>query len=92
MGEGESFCGKEQSLGLAGLNNFSRLWGVRASLVAHQERVCLPMQEMRVRSPDWESPLEKEMTTHSSILAWEILWTEKPGRLQFLGLHRGEHN
>ena len=81
MGEGESFCGKEQSLGLAGLNNFSRLWGVRASLVAHQERVCLPMQEMRVRSPDWESPLEKEMTTHSSILAWEILWTEKPGGL-----------
>ena len=34
------------------------------------------MQEMWVRSPGWEDPLEKEMATHSSILAWEIPWTE----------------
>ena len=37
---------------------------------------CLPMQEMRVRSLGGEDPLEKEMTTHSSILVWKIPWTE----------------
>ena len=40
------------------------------------------MQEMQVRSLDWEDPLEKEMATHSSILAWEISWTEDPGGIQ----------
>ena len=35
--------------------------------------------------PGWEDPLEKEVTTHSSILAWEILWTEEPGGLQSMG-------
>ena len=40
------------------------------------------MQEMWVQSLDQKGPLEKEMTIHSSILAWEILWTEEPGRLQ----------
>ena len=40
------------------------------------------IQEMRVQSLDWEDPLEKGMTTHSSILAWRIPWTEEPGRLQ----------
>ena len=44
------------------------------------------MQEMRVQSLDWEDPLEKEMAAHSSILAWEIPWTEEPGGLQFMGL------
>ena len=39
----------------------------------------------RVRSLDWEDPLEKAMATHSSILAWEILWREVPGRLQPTG-------
>ena len=39
------------------------------------------MQETRVRYLGWEDPLETEMTTHSSILAWEIPWTEEPGRL-----------
>ena len=39
------------------------------------------MQEMRVQSLGQEDPLKKEMATHSSILAWEILWTEKPGSL-----------
>ena len=41
----------------------------------------LPMQEMWVRSLGQEDPLEKEMATHSSILAWEIPWTEEPGGL-----------
>ena len=39
-------------------------------------------QEKRVQSLGWEDPLEKEMTTHSGILAWEILWIEEPGGLQ----------
>ena len=43
------------------------------------------VQETQVRSLTWEDPLEKEMTTHSSILAWRIPWTEEPGRLQSVG-------
>ena len=39
------------------------------------------MQEMQVRSLSWEDPLEKEMATHSSVLAWEIPWTEEPDGL-----------
>ena len=39
------------------------------------------MQETQVQSLGLEDPLEQEMTTHSSILAWEILWTEEPGEL-----------
>ena len=42
------------------------------------------MQETQVRSLGWEDALEKEMATHSSILAWEILWTEEPGGPQFM--------
>ena len=44
------------------------------------------MQETWVQYLDWEDPLEKEMATHSSIVAWEIPWTEKPGGLQSMGL------
>ena len=43
-------------------------------------------QEMRVRSLSWEDPLEKEMATHSSILAWRAPWTEEPPGLQSMGL------
>ena len=43
------------------------------------------MQEMWVQSLGWEDPLEKEMATHSNILAWEISWTEEPGGLQSMG-------
>ena len=42
-------------------------------------------QEMQVRSLEWEDPLEKELSTHSSILAWEISRTEEPGGLQSVG-------
>ena len=49
------------------------------------------MQETWVRSLGWEDPLEKEMATHSSILAWEIPWTEEPGRLQSMGFSRQEY-
>ena len=48
----------------------------------------LPMQETQVRSQGWEDPLEKEMATHPSILAWRIPWTEEPGRLQSMGSQR----
>ena len=43
---------------------------------------------MQVQSLAWEDPLEKEMVTHSSILAWRIPWTEEPGGLQFIGSQR----
>ena len=43
------------------------------------------MQDKQIRSLGWEDLLEKEMATHSSILAWEITWTEEPGRLQSRG-------
>ena len=49
------------------------------------------MQETQVPPLGWEDPLEEEMATHSSILAWSIPWTEEPGRLQSIGLHRVEH-
>ena len=49
-------------------------------------------QEMWVRSLGWENPLEKEIATHSSILAWKIPWTEEPGRLQSMGLQRVGHD
>ena len=50
--------------------------------------ICLPMQETYVPSLGREDPLEKEMATHSSILAWEIPWTEEPGGLQSTGSQR----
>ena len=43
------------------------------------------MQEIQVQSLGWENPLEKEMTTYSSILAWKIPWTEEPGGPQAMG-------
>ena len=45
-------------------------------------------QETRVQSLGWEDPLEEEMATRSSILAWKIPWTEEPGGLQFTGSQR----
>ena len=45
-----------------------------------------------VQSLGWEDPLEEKMATHSSILAWKIPWTEKPGRLQYIGSRRVGHD
>ena len=54
---------------------------------------CLPtMQETQVQSLGWEDPLEKEMATHSSTLAWKIPWTEERGRLQSMGSKRVGHD
>ena len=50
------------------------------------------MQETRVRFLGWEDSLEKGMVTRSSILAWKIPWTEKPGGLRSIGLQRVRHN
>ena len=50
------------------------------------------MQETWVRNLGWEDPLEKEMATHSSILAWGIPWTKEPGRLQSMWLQRAGHD
>ena len=55
------------------------------SLVAQMVKNLPVMQETQVQSMSLEDPLEKGMATHSSILAWEIPWTEKPGRLQSMG-------
>ena len=48
------------------------------------------MQETRIQSLGWEEPLEEEMTTHSSILAWKIPWMEEPGRLQSQGSQKSD--
>ena len=57
-----------------------KLWRtLRASLVAQLVKNLPAVQETRVRSLGWEDPLEKEMATHSSTLAWRIPWTEELG-------------
>ena len=55
------------------------------SLVAQSVKNLPAIQETWVRFQGWEDPLEKELATHSSILAWKISWTEEPGRLQPMG-------
>ena len=71
---------------------FNLYAGTSASLVAQMVK-CLPtMQETRVQSLSQEDPLEKEMATHSSILAWKIPWTEDPHRLQSMGSQRVRHD
>ena len=59
-----------------------------ASLVTQRVKDLPTMWETWVQSLGPEDPLEKEMPTHSSTLAWKIPWTEKPGRLQSMGLQR----
>ena len=63
-----------------------------ASLVVQMVENLTAMWETWVQSLDWEDPLEKGMATHSSILAWKILWTEEPGRLWSMGSQRVGHN
>ena len=54
-------------------------------MVAQTVKHLPTMWETQVRTLGWEDPLEKEIATHSSILAWKIPWTEEPGRLQSMG-------
>ena len=65
---------------------------IGASLVAQRLKRLPAMQETWVQSLGQEDPLEKEMATHSSILAWRIPWTEEPGGLQSTGSQRVGHD
>ena len=65
------------------------MWASHVVLV--EKIICLPKQETQeiwVRSLGWEDPVEEEMATNSSVLAWRIPWTEEPGGLQSMGLQR----
>ena len=75
------------------------MWGlcilifyILTSLVAQMVKRLPTMQETRVQSLGRKDLLEKEMATHSSILAWKIPWTEEPGGLQSMGSQRVEHD
>ena len=60
----------------------------QASLLDQRVKRLPAMQETQIRSLDWKDPLEKEIATHSSIVAWKIPWTEERGRLQSMGSQR----
>ena len=64
----------------------------KGQLVAQRLKRLPGMQEIRVRSLGQEDPLEKAMATHSSTLAWRILWREEPGGLQSMGSQRVGHD
>ena len=68
------------------------LMAEKASLVAQMVKRLPAMWETWVQSLGWEDPLEKEMATHSSTLAWKIPWVEGPGGLQSIGLQRVRHD
>ena len=71
---------------------FETLVTKRASLVAQRLKCLPPMRETRVRSLGREDPLEKEMATHSSVLAWGIPRMGEPGGLPSMGSHRVGHD
>ena len=92
-----SFCTSRPNLpvtpGISWLPTFAFQYPMmRASLVAQRLKHLPAMWEIWVRSLGREDPLEKEMETHSSILAWRIPWTEEPGRLQSMGSQRVRHD
>ena len=62
-----------------------------ASLVTQMVKNLSAVPETQVRTLGWEDALEKGMATHATILAWRILWTEEPGRLQSMGSQRLGH-
>ena len=66
------------------------IFGQWASLVVQMVKNLPAMQATQVQSLGWEDPLEKEMATHSGILAWEIPWTEKPSSLQSMGSQKSQ--
>ena len=72
--------------------HLTNIYIIYASLVAQRLKHFPTMQETWVRSLGWEDPLEKEMATHSSILAWRIPWTEEPGGLQSTVSQRVGHD
>ena len=60
--------------------------------MAQTVKNLLAMLETQAPSLGWEDPLEKGMATHDSLLAWRIPWSEEPGALQSMGLHRVEYD
>ena len=74
------------------LHNFFFKLGTLGFLVAQRLKQLPGMQETWVWFLGQEDPLEKEMATHSRILAWKIPWTEEPGRLQSMGWQRDRHD
>ena len=79
----------EQQSGREDLEYIIIYW---TSLVAQMVKHLPAVQETWVPSLGWEDPLEKEMATHSSTLAWKIPWTEEPGGLQSMGSQRVVHD
>ena len=81
--------------GLKGLDPTERLTFILSSVIhssAQMVKRLSTMRETQVLSLGWEDPLEKEMATHSSILAWRILWTEESGGPQSMGSQRVRHD
>ena len=74
------------------MKGFTASLDMRASLVAQLVKNLPAMRETCVRYLGWEDPLEKEMATHSSTLAWKIPWMEEPDRLQSMGSQRVGHD
>ena len=74
------------------VSHLLRVLVLQVSLVAQRLKRLPPMRVTWVRFLGWEDPLEKEMVTHSSILAWTILSMEEPGGLPSMGSHRVGHD
>ena len=81
-----------QLLPFSGLDPYLLVVQVGFGRVAQRLKHLLAMWETWVQSLGREDPLEKEMTTHSSILTWRIPWMEEPGRLQSTGSQRVGHD
>ena len=86
-------CGSAFSVPPLGVCSLASLYKPsQTSQLGQWLRMLLPMQETQVPSLGWEDLLEEEMATHSSILVWEIPWTEEPGGLQPMGSQRVGHD
>ena len=75
-----------------GYVNYVSVKLIRASLVAQKIKNLLAVQETWIQYLGWDDPLEKEIATHSSVLAWKIPRTEESGGLPFMGLQRVGHD
>ena len=82
----------KKSLSTWNLHSISISGASLVPLVAQKAKSLPAMRETWVQSLAWEDPLEKEMATHSSILAWRIPWTEEPGGLPSMSSQRVGHD
>ena len=95
IGDWNAKVGGQEILGVTGkfgleIQNEAGQRLIGASLVAQMAKHLPTMQETRVWSLCWKDPLEKGKATHSSIMAWRIPWTKKPGRLQSMGSQKSD--